>query len=304
MMNKHNIINIKSLDIQTIHELLIRALFFKNNPQTVTLTNKIIGNLFFEPSTRTHCSFQAAIQRCGGNSIDLQLEYSSMKKGESLEDTVKTMEQYCDLLVIRHPEKDFIERCTDYISIPIINAGNGDGEHPTQALLDLFTIQQSHNLHKSLKIAFCGDLKHSRTCHSLVYLLDKICDHITFYFISDDLLVLDDIFFHQLRNKYICGNDLGEVISSIDVLYMTRLQKERMKYTNIFSPLLLPTLKNISITNDMLNEAKPDMILLHPLPRNEELPRECDSNPRSKYFEQMKNGVYMRMAILEWCLAV
>lgn len=293
-----HLISIDALSISDITNLMTQAAYYEKHPYCTCLQNKIVGNLFFEPSTRTHCSFQAAIQRCGGSSIDLHMQYSSMKKGETWEDTVKTMEQYCDILVIRHPEKGVFEKCTPLVQIPIINAGDGIGEHPTQALLDLYTIQQSHDIWKQLHIAFCGDLKHSRTCHSLIRLLDRLQTQITFYFVSDSFLQLDDTFVSSLRNQYVYESDLETVLPVVDVLYMTRLQKERMEWNNQDENEKKGSIQRFQMTNERLNMAKPTMILMHPLPRNEELSVCCDTNPRSKYFQQMKNGVYVRMAIL------
>lgn len=292
---RKNILSIDSFTNKDIEHIMTRAEHYRSCPQTDILKGKIIGNVFFEPSTRTHCSFQCAIQRCSGYTIDLQIEYSSVKKGESLEDTIQTMEQYCDALVVRHPTKGCMKVCVDCTNIPIINAGDGDGEHPTQALLDLFTIKQYHNTNRPLKIAICGDLKHSRTCHSLIKLLDRMYEQFEFYLISHESLSLDDSFSRTLRNICIYGSDLSSIISMMDVIYMTRIQKERVQNECIID-------KNIYITNNMLNEAKPTTILMHPLPRNDELPKECDKNNRSKYFQQMKNGVYIRMALLEYCL--
>ena len=293
MPHRKNIIDIDTLRLTTIDKILVRAVYYQNYKHSKALKHKVIGNLFFEPSTRTHCSFQSAIKRCGGSYIDLEIQNSSIKKGESFEDTIKTMEQYCDALVIRHPEKGSVKKCAAMTSIPVINAGDGSREHPTQALLDLFTIRQYHILMEPINIAFCGDLKNSRACHSLIKLLDKLYTQITFYLISDDALRLDPDVIQSLNNVCISGSDISSIITKIDVLYMTRLQKERM-----VNPEMV---QNTIITNELLETAKQNMILMHPLPRNEELPVECDANPRSKYFEQIKNGVFVRMAILDYC---
>ena len=290
---KH-ILAIHSLTNENIHNIISRAEHYRLYPQTDILKGKIIGHVFFEPSTRTNCSFQCATQRCGGTTIDLQIQFSSTKKGESLEDTIQTMEQYCDALIIRHPTIGSMKICADCTKIPVINAGDGTGEHPTQALLDLFTIQQYHRLTLPLQIAICGDLKNSRTCHSLIRLLDRLHDHFEFYLISKENFGLDDDFVRSLRNKCVYCSDLSTVIHNVDIIYMTRIQKERIQEECTID-------NNICITNDMLNMAKSTTILMHPFPRNDELPKECDANLRSKYFEQMKNGVYVRMAILEHC---
>lgn len=295
MSQLKHILTVDDLSPKAIDRFIRKAYKYKRKKKTKRLKNKIIGQLFFEPSTRTHCSFESAVYRSGGNTINFHKDQSSIKKGESLEDTVKTMEQYCDALVIRHPDKGSVSKCASIVSKPVINAGDGNGEHPTQALLDLFTLVHYYQIPGPLSIAFCGDLKNSRTCHSFIKLLDRLNSQTNFYFISEDELALDESFLSQISNMVIIENNLSSVIEKVDVLYMTRLQKERITDTTTKA-------KNICLTKELLDKASENLILMHPLPRNEEIPVECDTNPRSKYFEQMENGVYMRMAILDYCL--
>ena len=293
MPHSKSILEIEQISPHTINRLIQKAFRYKKKKTTHKFKNKIIGNLFFEPSTRTCGSFESAIYRGGGNAINFHAINSSIKKGESLDDTVKTMEQYCDVLIIRDSEKGSMQKYSQITTKPIINAGDGNGEHPTQALLDLFTIVHHFHIPGPITITFCGDLKNSRTCHSLIKLLDRINPQTKFYFVSCDELRLSDEFLMSIKNMAIICNDLASVIQKTDVLYMTRLQKERMSDTESYAP--------ITLTKELLDGAPTNMILMHPLPRNEEIPVECDANPRSKYFEQMENGVYMRMAILNDC---
>ena len=289
-MHQKSIINIKNLSIETIKNILKIAndiIIFSNMNQIFNFKqNMNFALLFFEPSTRTNFSFQTAINKLNGTFINYNQDYSSHQKGESLYDTIKTMESYSDALIVRHPERGMVEKISNIASIPVINAGDGNGEHPTQALLDLFTILQYHK--PPFKIAFTGDLKNSRTVHSLIYLLEKLYDDITYYFVSCDSLKLEENLFN-LKNKRECDS-LEQIIDNIDVLYMTRIQKERhINEKNVF---------NINLNKKLLNKSNKNMIVLHPLPRNDEIPVELDNDPKCKYFEQMKNGVYVRMAIL------
>jgi aspartate carbamoyltransferase catalytic subunit len=282
---------ITTLSKNTIQSILKKASIYKQNDTRNTLfQNKIFGLLFFEPSTRTSLSFESAIHRFGGKIIRYNSQISSEKKGEDLEDTIKTLDAYVDILIIRHPNKNIISTIKQYTHKPIINAGNGDGEHPTQALLDLFTIMESFPNFPT-KIAFTGDIKYSRTIHSLLQLLTLWKPSMFYYFICDPQLEPPDFILNQLQpNSYSISNTLhNDSIKTIDVLYVTRLQKERFINENV---------SNIIITKDLLKNSKQNLIIMHPLPRNDEIPKEFDTDPRSKYFEQVKNGVYVRMAIL------
>lgn len=258
------------------------------------LEGKIVGLLFYEPSTRTRCSFEAAIKKLGGETILVNELYSSHQKGESIEDTIKTMECYCDALIIRHPQKNIMNKIMKVSNKPIINAGDGDGEHPTQALLDIYTIYKHFKTVDKLTYTFVGDLKYSRTVHSLIKVL-CLYSNIKLFLISPqglelpreykDLLYINNIVYYE-------RNNLDEdVLLVTNVLYMSRLQKERFsqeEHTN-----------NFVLNKEKMLLANKNMIVLHPLPRNEELSPEIDDDPRCKYIEQMKNGLYMRMTILQ-----
>jgi len=247
-------------------------------------------------STRTLNSFQSAVYKLGGNCIIYNKELSSEHKGECIEDTIITYEQLCDLLVIRHPIKGFIDKFDKIVNIPIINAGDGNGEHPYQALMDLFTILHYHI--PPLNLILCGDITQSRTIHSLIKLIDMIYTNVNIVIISDELI--DDLSLHDLsllskNNKFTISNDLKHHITYADVLYMTRIQNERITDNE----LLKSKKKNqIILSEDILSLSKNDLIVLHPLPRNEEIPLTLDQNPKIKIFSQIKYGIYLRMALL------
>ncbi len=260
------------------------------------LQGKILANLFYEPSTRTSSSFMAAMLRLGGQVIPINnVQYSSVTKGESLPDTIRTLESYADVIVLRHPELGSAAIAAHYAKKPIINAGDGVGEHPTQALLDLFTINQDLGQLDGLKIAMVGDLKYGRTVHSLTKLL--INYGVEFVFVNPDILpmpqdVLDVVrstghTFHQTK-------DVHEVIGDVDVLYVTRVQKER--FTDLAQ---YDRAKDYYVVDEaLMSHAKQKMIVMHPLPRINEISYAIDDDPRAAYFRQMRNGMYIRMALL------
>ena len=260
------------------------------------LDGKILANLFYEPSTRTSSSFQAAMLRLGGRAISInEVHYSSDTKGESLPDTVRTLESYCDLTVLRHPQKGASALAAQYARKPLINAGDGTGEHPTQALLDIYTIEDDLKRLDGLKVAMMGDLKYGRTVHSLTRLL---CLYDTeFTFVSPEMLRLPGEILNELEetgHRYTEQRELGDVIGEVDVLYLTRVQKERFE-----DPEQYEQLKDVYVVDpELLTRAKQDMIVMHPLPRVYELSMEVDDDPRAAYFRQMENGMYIRMALL------
>ena len=255
--------------------------------RTMPLTGKSIVNLFYEPSTRTSSSFYAAMTRLGGSVIPInEVNYSSVTKGESLEDTIRTLECYADALVLRHYEEDATERAVSVASVPIINAGNGAGEHPTQALLDLYTISKERGQIDGLNITLMGDLKHGRTVHSLVKLL-RMYD-VNLNFVSPQELSLPSSYLMDEDSQYI---DLSPIIEKTDILYVTRVQRERLADTMVID-------FSYAVTREDMERAKENLVLMHPLPRVGEIPPELDSDPRAAYFRQMKYGLYVRMGIL------
>jgi aspartate carbamoyltransferase catalytic subunit len=260
------------------------------------LQGRIMTALFYEPSSRTFGSFISAMQRLGGGVIPLQgMTYSSVAKGETLEDTIRTFESYSDVIVIRHPEVGSAKRAALSSKMPIINAGDGVGEHPTQALLDLFTILSKFKKIDGLKIAFVGDLLNGRTVHSLSKLLAKM-GRIEFFFVSPKNLRMPEEIKNQLKNIKITEIDkLDGIINKVNVIYVTRIQKERFSSLAAYEKV-----KNFYIVNKKLMEkAGKNIILMHPLPRVSEINPDVDDDPRAVYLtEQMRNGLYVRMALL------
>jgi aspartate carbamoyltransferase catalytic subunit len=255
------------------------------------LTGKLLCNLFYEPSTRTSSSFHSAMVRLGGSVIPInEVAFSSVTKGETLEDTVQTLAEYVDIITLRHPENDATERAAEVCRVPIINAGNGTGEHPTQALLDLYTIWREKGRLSDLTITFMGDLKYGRTVHSLVKLL-RMYDDIRLRFVSPRHLRLPV----EHRDKHTVEvTDIRGVVDDTDVLYITRTQWERAEGNMEFSR---PEV-DYRLTPAHMARAKDDMILMHPLPRTGELPKIFDNDPRSVYFKQVANGLKIRKALL------
>jgi aspartate carbamoyltransferase len=260
------------------------------------LEGKILAKLFYEPSTRTSSSFQAAMLRLGGRCISIDsVHYSSVTKGESLPDTVRTLESYCDLTVLRHPQKGAAAQAARYARKPLINAGDGTGEHPTQALLDIYTIEDDLHRLDGLKVAMMGDLKYGRTVHSLTRLLSLYDTQFTF--VSPEVLRMPDYILDEIRDSghtFVELDEVDDAIGDLDVLYVTRVQKERFE-----DPQQYEQLKACYVVDlDLMSRAKEDMIVMHPLPRVYEISMEVDDDPRAAYFRQMENGMYIRMALL------
>ena len=260
------------------------------------LKGKILANLFYEPSTRTMSSFTAAMERLGGSVIPIsEVRYSSVSKGESLPDTVRTLECYADVIVLRHPEVGAAATAAKYARKPIINAGDGIGEHPTQALLDLFTIREELGQIDGLTVTMIGDLKFGRTVHSLAKLLSLF--KVKVNYVSPEKLRMPADFVTQLTAKGLVQDEhqeLDPVLSKSDVLYVTRVQKERFEDLDEYEQLKHAYV----ITPETMAQAKPKMALMHPLPRVGEISPDVDDDPRAAYFRQMECGLYVRMAVL------
>ncbi len=264
------------------------------------LKGKILANLFYEPSTRTSSSFTAAMERLGGSVIPInEVRYSSVSKGESLPDTVRTLECYADVIVLRHPEVGASALAAKYASKPIINAGDGVGEHPTQALLDLFTILSEIGQVDGLTVTMLGDLKFGRTVHSLARLLSLF--DVKINYVSPEILRFPAEIVAEINQKNIPQQEyfsLEEALPKSDVLYVTRVQKERFNDLNAYE-----SVKNAFIINpETMKLAKERMIVMHPLPRVGEITMEVDEDPRAAYFRQMELGLYVRMALLAMVL--
>jgi len=295
-------ITTKNITLNKLSNILQKTFLIKKDTSKYynLLNNKILINAFFEPSTRTSLSFESAMNRLGGKVINFNKDSSSLKKGESIIDTLKTLENYGDIMVIRHPDKNIIQN-KDKLKIPIINGGNGAGEHPTQALLDFYTIYEKYNFNfenmNNLKILFIGDILDSRTVNSLVELLHlfpKMKINILPYNnqsnASNELLEnINKIHNQDINNIVINKNDVDW--SKYDVFYVTRMQKERK--VNIDN-----NMNDIIIDNRNINLMKNDAMVMHPLPRNDEISPDVDHDKRIYYYKQMENGVFIRMSVI------
>ena len=267
------------------------------------LNQRIMASLFYEPSTRTRLSFESAMFRLGGEVITTESarEFSSAAKGETLEDTIRIIEGYSDVIVMRHFESGAARRAADVASIPIINAGDGPGQHPTQALLDVYTIRKEIGRLDGIRIAMVGDLANGRTARSLTYLMAKY-DNVKIYFVAPQVVRMkDDIKAHldDHRIEWEEAEDLIAVSREVDVVYQTRIQKER------FGDRIEDYEKASGkyVIDDRMMEALPEKsIVMHPLPRVDEIAAEVDSDPRAAYFRQAHNGLYIRMALLRMVL--
>lgn len=269
---------------------------------TDILKDKIVATLFYEPSTRTKLSFQTAALRLGARLIsETGMQFSSLYKGETIEDTMRMVEQYADLVVMRHPEKGSADTACTALKRPFINAGDGPGQHPTQALLDLYTIQKEKGKIDGLKIALVGDLKFGRTVHSLCYLL-KFYD-IELVFVSPDELRMPTKVTEELQKfgvKFSEVHSLETALPVVDVIYMTRVQEERFENKEDFLRLK----DSFILTRETLEKAKADVTIMHPLPRLSEIATSVDSHPGAAYFRQAGNGLPLRMALIAMMLGV
>jgi len=263
------------------------------------LKGKILATLFFEPSTRTRLSFEAAMHKLGGSTIGFaEAEIASVKKGENLADTVRTVESYADIIALRHPLEGAARLAAEFAKIPIINGGSGAEEHPTQALLDLYTIMKEKGKIDELKIALIGDLRYGRTVHSLAYALSLY--NIELYLVSPESLKMRREVLQAIKEKISVTEkaSLEKIVPLIDVLYVTRIQKERFP-----DPAEYIKVKGSHrIDMKTLSEAKKDLIILHPLPRVDEIAAEVDNTPYARYFQQVWNGIVIRMALLSLIL--
>ncbi len=263
---------------------------------TDLLKGHVLASLFYEPSTRTSSSFIAAMSRLGGSVIPInEVRYSSVTKGESLPDTIRTLESYADVIVLRHPEVGASQVAAEYARKPIINAGDGVGEHPTQALLDLYTIVSELGTIDGLHVAMVGDLRYGRTVHSLARLLSLY--DVEMSFVSPDILNLPDevlSYVQEANRPTYQTNNVHDVIDKVDVLYVTRVQRERFADQAAYEAVK----DYYVITPELMGKAKEHMVVMHPLPRVNEISYAIDNDPRAAYFRQMENGMYIRMALL------
>ncbi len=296
---KH-LIDIKNLSIKEINELIevAKDIITDKEKYSKKCNNKILATLFFEPSTRTRLSFESAMLSLGGSVIGFsEASSSSTSKGESLSDTIRTVGCYSDLIAMRHPKEGAPLVASEKTSVPIINAGDGGHNHPTQTLTDLLTIKLEKNRLDNLTIGLCGDLKFGRTVHSLIVAMSRY-ENIKFVLISPDELKIPKYLKEEMELntniKYVETKNIEECISELDVLYMTRVQKERFATEEEYLRL-----KDCYILDNMkMEKAKKDLCIMHPLPRVNEIATEVDSDPRAAYFRQVENGKYIRMALI------
>lgn len=297
LYNKH-IISIPELSREELELIVTTAGRLKKSPAPNLIKNKVIASCFFEPSTRTRLSFETAIQRIGGDVIgfDSGGNTSLAKKGETLSDSVRVISSYVDAFVMRHPQEGAARLASECsLSVPVINAGDGANQHPTQTLLDLFSIAETQGKLDGINIAFVGDLKYGRTVHSLTQALAKF-DNVRFFFVAPKALAMPDYLCEELEDagiEYSCHTEMDTIIPQLDILYMTRVQKERFdesEYAHIKSAYVLNA--------KLLEEARSNLKVLHPLPRVDEITIDVDRTEHAYYFEQAENGVYARQALL------
>ncbi|MFM2588655.1 aspartate carbamoyltransferase [Vibrio sp. TBV020] len=297
LFNKH-IISIPELSREELELIVDTAARLKAEPNPELLKHKVVASCFFEPSTRTRLSFETAVERLGGSVIgfDNGGNTSLAKKGETLADSVQVIASYVDAFVMRHPQEGAARLASEFSKgVPIINGGDGANQHPTQTLLDLFSIYETQGTLDNLNVAFVGDLKYGRTVHSLTQALAKF-NNVRFFFIAPDALAMPDYICEELEDagiKFSMHSNIEEVVPELDVLYMTRVQKERFdesEYAHMKSAFIL--------TAATLTEARDNLKVLHPLPRVDEITTDVDKTKHAYYFEQAENGVYAREALL------
>jgi aspartate carbamoyltransferase catalytic subunit len=288
-----------------LEELLDCADEMKHQPHHFSgrLTGQVMAALFYEPSTRTRLSFEAAMLRLGGRTMgtDNAREFSSAAKGETLEDTIRIVSGYADVIVLRHNEEGAARRAAAVSTVPVINAGDGPGQHPTQALLDLYTIRDELDRIDGIRVAMVGDLANGRTVRSLTYLLSKFKDIKIWFVAPPQVAMRDDLKAHldEHRIPWVETEDLDAVLPEVDVVYQTRIQKERFT-----DPAAYQALKGVyRIDNRSLSLMRKYAIVMHPLPRVDEIDPEVDADPRAAYFRQARNGLHIRMALLDRLLS-
>ncbi|MBD5345911.1 MAG: aspartate carbamoyltransferase [Bacteroides sp.] len=296
-MTNNSLVSIDDISKEEIMDLLERASFFEEHPNHKVLDGKVVATLFFEPSTRTRLSFETAVNRLGGRVIGFSdPAATSTSKGETLKDTIKMVSNYVDLIIMRHYLEGAARYATEVSDVPVINAGDGANQHPSQTMLDLYSIYKTQGTLNDLNITMVGDLKYGRTVHSLLMAMRYF--NPTFHFVACPELAMPQEYkdFCDANGiRYVEHTDFSpEVINSSDIIYMTRVQRERfqdlMEYERV---------KNLyTLHNDMLANSKPNLKVLHPLPRVNEIDRDVDDNPKAYYFEQARNGLFARQAII------
>ena len=296
-MRKESLVSITDYSKEEILYLLEQARKFEENPNRKVLEGKVIATLFFEPSTRTRLSFETAVNRLGGRIIGFSdASTTSSTKGETLKDTIMMVSNYVDLIIMRHYLDGAARYASEVSSIPIINAGDGANQHPSQTMLDLYSIYKTQGTLENLNITMVGDLKYGRTVHSLLMAMSHFKP--TFHFVAPEELKMPEeykLYCKEHQIKYIEHTEFTEeIIADADILYMTRVQRER--FTDLME---YERVKNVYILrNKMLENTRPNLRILHPLPRVNEIAYDVDNNPKAYYFQQAQNGLYAREAIL------
>jgi aspartate carbamoyltransferase catalytic subunit len=307
MKKLEHVLAVKQLmDVALLEELFGAALAYEKDDATraakTTLSGRILATMFYEPSTRTRFSFEAAMLRLGGGVLTAEnaMENSSAAKGESIADTVRVIGGYADVIVMRHFERGALTAAASAAPVPLINAGDGAGEHPTQALLDVYTIRKELGRLDDLRVAVIGDLKHGRTVHSLLPLL-SLFPGLRVTLIAPPSLRLPADYTRELTERGVVleeTEEFGSALRAADVVYMTRVQRERFASEAEYQAVRSTYVLNATVADEL----KPEAIILHALPRLEEIPAEVDRNLRAAYFRQAKNGLHVRMALLAYLL--
>lgn len=299
---KKNLISITDFTKDEMLRIMDLAAEFEANPNQRILLDKVIATLFFEPSTRTRLSFESAINRLGGRVIGFSDKMNtSVSKGETLNDTITVISNYSDMIVMRHSLEGAARYASEVSGVPVVNAGDGSNQHPSQTLLDMYSIKKTQGTLDGLNIMMVGDLKYGRTVHSLLQAMSHFKTHFTFV-APPELKMPDEYKQHltDLKIPYTETTDFEEYINDVDIIYMTRVQRERFS-----DPMEYEKVKNAYILkNEMLKNTKPNARVLHPLPRVNEIAMDVDANPKAYYFNQTENGVYVRMAIISYLLGV
>jgi aspartate carbamoyltransferase catalytic subunit len=302
-MNPNSLVSIADISKDEMLDLLKRAQYFEQNPNSRILDGRVVATLFFEPSTRTRLSFETAVNRLGGRVIGFSdAGTTSTSKGETLKDTIKMVANYVDLIIMRHHLEGAARYATEVTDIPIINAGDGANQHPSQTMLDLYSILKTQGRLENLTITMVGDLKYGRTVHSLLIAMQYF--NPTFHFVSSKELQMPEEYKQFCKEHgityYEHSDFSADVINSSDIIYMTRVQRER--FTDIMEYERVKDL--YTLHNSMLDGSKPNVKILHPLPRVNEIDRDVDDNPKAYYFEQARNGLFARQAIITRALGI
>ncbi|MBF0218667.1 MAG: aspartate carbamoyltransferase [Gammaproteobacteria bacterium] len=301
----NHIIDSKQFDPIYLNDLFTRSEAMEalvlNRGGSDLLKHRVMVVLFYQPSTRTRLSFETAMSRLGGTVVSTEnaLEFSSHAKGESIEDTIRTVACYGDVIVLRHHQEGGVKRAARVSPVPVINAGDGPGQHPTQALLDMYTIYKAFGHFAGLTVALVGDLKHGRTVHSLAYLLAKFPIK-KLYLVAPEQIAMPIGLYQHLQERVALESctDLQAIAGEVDVVYTTRLQQEYFEDPAVFQQVQ----GQYTLHEGVVAQLRQEAIILHPLPRNEEIPYLVDEDPRAHYFKQVRNGLFVRMALLQQVL--